>query len=253
MSVTAIPTAMLEHLPQEMQNFQPMAVICNILPQEVHPIIQTYGVYHINYPKQGQRYALTQIKWAALYMDKGDSVFNLMGGQKNPNRSEINDNRIRTLQGAREIAEDLCQQMNQSDGPTAFWGKFVCKGLEPTEEELVAAEQRLNEYFTHVVDVADRIWSASPRHDLIDSRCKIAAKHLKIGDREWLVTVRQMQDCPACMEPIRIGAVICRHCHTVIDSAQAEKIGLSREPEEEVTAPAAKRERKKQRVELPTI
>ena len=87
------------------------------------------GTRYVAAPTGKERYKTTRVKWAPLYMDKGDSVFNIVSGPKGSGNSQINDNRIRMLQGSREIAEDLCQQLNQSDGPTGFWGKFVCAGL----------------------------------------------------------------------------------------------------------------------------
>jgi hypothetical protein len=216
MSQTMISSKLLESLPPEMQGFEPYAVICNILPEPVLPILQTYGVYHINVPKPDERYALTPIKWAAMYMDKGDSVFNLMIGKSHDPKKPVQDNRIRMIQGAREIAEDLCQQMNMSDGPR-FWGKFVLKGAEPTEEELVTAETRLATYFDELIAVGDAIWTNTGKLDLIDGRLKIAAKHRKAHDKPWLRSVIAMTECPACMETIRQGAKLCRHCGTELD------------------------------------
>lgn len=225
MSVTQIPTEYLKNLPEEMQGFEPVAVICNILPDPVLPINQTYGVYHVASPKPGERYALTPIRWAALYMDKGDSNFNVRtrrGKAGDPRE----DNRIRMIQGAREIAEDLCQQMNTSDskggtledtGP--FWGKFVLKGTDPTEEELAKAEGRMTAYFLSVVRAADVEWAKSQRLDLIDSRSRTAARHLRINDRPWQSEYIPNMPCPACRESIRQGARVCRHCGAMIDES----------------------------------
>jgi len=218
MSTTLIPTALLKDLPPEMQGFEPFAVICNILQEPVLPILQTYGVYHIAVPKASERYALTPIKWAAMYMDKGDSIFNMVFGKSHDPKQPIQDNRIRQIQGAREIAEDLCQQMNMSDGPR-FWGKFVLKGVEPTEEELHDAETKLREYFEYVVGTADEIWTRTGRLDMVDGRCKIAAKHLNLKDKPWMRSIIAMTECPACMETIREGAKLCRHCGTELDPA----------------------------------
>lgn len=221
MSVTMIPTELLKDLPEEMQGFEPIAVICNILPEPVLPINQTYGVYHIAYPKNGERYALTRIKWSAMYMDKGDNDFSF----NVPNRKR-QDNRIRQIIGARSIAIDLCQQMNTSDSPGGlvdgtgpFWGKFVLKGMEPTEDELRSAEKRLKDYLLGIVRAADVEYGRSKRLDLIDGRCRIAARHLKITDREWLSEYIPNVSCPACRESIRAGAKVCRFCGTMLDES----------------------------------
>lgn len=226
MSMTMIPTELLKNMPEEMQGFEPFAVICNILPEPVLPIIQTYGVYHIAYPKTGERYALTQVPWAAIYMDKGDSVFGINTGSRKAGTAERADNRIRSIESARRIALDLCQQMNSSDsigalvdGTGPFWGKFVLKGIEPTEEELVAAEKRMRSYFLSIVKAADVEWGRSKRLDLIDGRARIASRILKVNDREWLSEYIPNMSCPACRESIRAGAKVCRFCGTMIDES----------------------------------
>lgn len=221
MSMTMVPTELLKDLPEEMQGFEPIAVICNILPEPVPPINQTYSVYYIASPKEGERFALTRIKWSAMYMDKGDSDFSV-----NVPRGKRVDNRIRQILGARAIATDLCQQMNTSDSPGGlvdgtgpFWGKFVLKGMEPTEEELRAAEKRMRDYFLGVVRAADVEWGRSKRLDLIDGRSKLACRHLNITDKEWLSEYIPNATCPACKESIRSGARVCRFCGTMLDES----------------------------------
>jgi len=236
MSTTVIPSAVLDgyldNLPPEFKHFAPRAVICNILPEPVMPIIQTYGVYHINYPKPGERCALTEIKWVALYMDKGDSAFNIATG-RGAKGDLVQDNRLRSIQGAHEIAEDLCQQMNRSDSESGYWGKFVCAGSEPTEQELVEAERKLAEYFDRIVSIADGVWSETPRHNMIDGRCRKAAKYRGLSDKPWMSQVRPTTECPACRETIREGALICRHCHTQLDGNGGIFVAEAAEPETE--------------------
>lgn len=212
-------------LPQELEEFIQLATICNISKEPVLPINHSsFGIFHIAVPGPTERYALTPIDWAPMYMDKGDSVFNLLTGPKHQG-APIQDNRIRMVQGARQIADDLCQQMNTSDGPAGdsenspFWGKFVCEGPEgPSEKELVANEKKLKTYFYRVVEVGDIVWGQAGRIDLIDSRCKVAAAYLGITDRPWQRAYTAQVKCPACMEDIKAGAKLCRFCGTELDS-----------------------------------
>ena len=211
-------------LPQELEKFIPLATICNISKEPVLPINHaSFGIFHIAVPGPTERYALTPIDWAPMYMDKGDSVFNLLSGPKHQG-APIEDNRIRMVQGAKEIALDLCQQMNTSDGPAGdsenspFWGKFVCEDPEgPSEKELVTNESKFKRYLLRVVEVGDIVWAQAGRRDLIDGRCKVAARYLDITDRPWLTAYTPNVKCPACMEDIREGAKLCRHCGTEID------------------------------------
>jgi len=224
------PARILRPLPQETATFTKVAFICNINKMHVDPIIDaSFGIYHIAVPGPDERYALTQIDWAPTYMDKGDSAFNLMRGPKRPGDGGIEDNRIKGMQGALEIAQDLCQRMNTSDGPPdasgagPFWGKFVLKSVDnlhaqPTEAELVDAEHRMRTYFLRVVARGDSDWSRAGRHDMIDGRCKIAANYLGITNKEWMKEPQASVNCPACQEQIKPGAKVCKHCHTILDT-----------------------------------
>jgi len=220
----AMPQRKLQDLPKEMEDFRELAMICNILSEPVLPINHSsFGVFYIAVPEPGERYALTSVTWQNMYMDKGDSDFRFTSGYRK-GQDPARDNRIKMVQGALQIAQDLCQQMNSSNGPaddsetSPFWGKFVCESEKgPTEGELVKAELRLRNYFLRVMSVADAEWAKGGRHDMMDSRFKIAARHLGIKDRAWLLDYVPNVKCPACMEPIIEGAKVCKHCHTILD------------------------------------
>jgi hypothetical protein len=232
--MTAAAARPIRPLPDEMKDFQQVAFICNISKEPVLPINHaSFGIFHIAVPGENERYALTQIDWAPTYMDKGDSVFNIMKGPQIKNDPNA-DNRIKGVQGARGIALDLCQQMNTSDGPadesatSPFWGKFVCDGDLPTEKELVHYEAKMRAYFLRVIKIGDTVWAASGRHDLIDGRCKVAAKYLKITDRKWLMDYVPNTTCPACKESIIEGATLCRFCGTILDPSAVVMEGSKR-------------------------
>jgi hypothetical protein len=183
-------------------------------------------------------------------MDKGDSVFNILKGPQHKDDPNF-DNRIKSIQGAKQIAEDLCQQMNSSDGPAGegenspFWGKFVCKNQDgPTEEELEYYEAKMKRYFLRVVEVGDVTWAKAGRHDMIDSRCKVACRYLNITDRPWLMDYQPNVECPVCKEPIRAGAKVCRFCHSVLDPSGLD---VQTEPEKK------HRGRKRKEESLPTL
>lgn len=232
--MTAALARPIRPLPDEMQDFQQVAFICNISKEPVLPINHSsFGIFHIAVPGPSERYAVTQIDWAPTYMDKGDSVFNILKGPQVKNDPN-SDNRIKGVQGARAIALDLCQQMNTSDGGadesenSPFWGKFMCDALTPTEKELVYHENKMKNYFLRIVGIADSVWARSGRQDMIDGRCKIAANYLKIKDRKWLMDYVPNMTCPACKESIIEGASLCRFCGTILDDSAVRVEGAPR-------------------------
>jgi len=75
---------------------------------------------------------------------------------------DYGDKRVLPLEiSAREIAEDLCREINSDAGENSFLGVFVCAGDTPTEEELRRARTRLEEFYRALVAAADREWERS--------------------------------------------------------------------------------------------
>ncbi len=71
------------HCQMRCRIFQQVAFICNISKEPVLPINHSsFGIFHIAVPGPSERYAVTQMDWAPTYMDKGDSVFNILKGPK---------------------------------------------------------------------------------------------------------------------------------------------------------------------------
>ena len=118
------------------------AAIANITEQSylAHP---TYGTFPIAGRDAGQGYALTRVTPRTAVMDYGDK-------------------RVLPLEiSAREIAEDLCREINSDAGENSFLGVFVCAGDTPTEEELRRARVRLEDFYRALVAAADREWERS--------------------------------------------------------------------------------------------
>lgn len=77
-------------------------------------------------------------------------------------------------------------------------------------------EKQLN-WYKHLVYIADDDWAKFKQHKMISSLSIAAANYLGLK-REWVVDFNATAlQCPACMSYIPSGAVICRHCLTVID------------------------------------
>src|ERR1700690_3620960 len=102
------------------------AVIANITGQQ-YVLHRTYGTFLIPGREDGEEFSSTRVTSRTAVMDYGDK---------------------RTLPlpiSAREIAEDLCREINSDAGEQSFLGVFVCAGNAPTEEELLGARTRLDE------------------------------------------------------------------------------------------------------------
>ena len=118
------------------------AVIVNITEQHFMAH-RMYGTFQIAGNGQGQEYALTRITPRTAVMDYGDK---------------------RTLPlaiTAREIAEDICREINSDAGEHSFLGVFLCAGDAPTDAELRIAREKLEEFYRALVASADREWERS--------------------------------------------------------------------------------------------
>lgn len=210
--------------------FVAQATICSILSREDgqdHTMInRTHGVYHVKHPKGNEEYALTHLTWKKDFADVGDY------DPQYTRRTNI-ERRKEFMFDARQIAEDICKQINENAaGSGSFFGVFVCAGEAPTKEELDSARKRLESYFMQTIAAADAQWSANPRHDLISGVAKRGARYLKI-ERDWLSTYQQMAECPACGSRIKPNVAVCKSCNAILDRKKAEQFGLvDKEPKE---------------------
>src|SRR5271154_6545611 len=108
------------------------AVIANITDQS-YMAHRTYGTFQIRGRSEAEPYALMRVTPRTAVMDYGDK---------------------RTLPlpiSAREIADDICREINSDVGERSFLGVFVCAGNSPTEEELRTARENLDEFYRALV------------------------------------------------------------------------------------------------------
>ncbi len=144
---------------------QDTAVIANITEQS-WTLHRTYGTYLIagcapgTASHGGQACALTPVRPRRGTIDLGDK--------------RVLDYPI----SAREIAEDLCREINSDGGDDSFFGAFVCAGTEPSAAELAEAHRRLEEFYRRLVAVADREWERSHSFLFINDVERRAAKWL---------------------------------------------------------------------------
>lgn len=103
-------------------------------------------------------------------------------------------------------------------------GVLICKGAEPTEEEIAAVNARQQDYFRFLVNEADALFAQDNIKDITDTH-RMAAEWMGTQDRPWCkLTVRvEMRPCPACGESIRAGYDYCKHCHTSTEEYLAKR------------------------------
>src|SRR3954447_25932523 len=142
------------------------------LTEQSWTLHRSYGTYSVRGCKAaigdaaGEAYALTPISNVRAVMDLGDK---------------------RTMDvpiSAREIADDLCREINADAGEDSFFGVFVAEGEKPTPAELDEARKRLVEFYRSQVAAADREWERSHSYLFINDVQRRAAKHLRL-EKDW--------------------------------------------------------------------
>ena len=185
-----------------------VAVLVNISTQKWPPRHRTYlGSLDVHSPQDGEPYALTEVRSCKGLMDLGDK---------------------RTMEfaiSAREIAEDIAQEINGDSGEGSYHGVFVAAGLEPTETELAEARGKLEEFYRRLAAAADLEWERSHNPMFITDLDRRAARALRLA-KPWLYDPRPATECPACAEHIKPGVAVCKSCGAILDKEKAAQFGL---------------------------
>ncbi len=190
----------------------PSVTICNITEQH-YMAHRMYGTFQIAGRGEGGAFALTRVSARSAVMDYGDK---------------------RTLPlaiAAREIAEDICREINADAGEQSFMGVFVCAGDAPTEAELKNAEEKLGEFYRALVASADREWERSHSFLFIHDLQRRAAAKLGM-EKEWYYQVRETEECPGCGDRVKPGVAVCKSCHAILNREKALALGLIQPPPE---------------------
>lgn len=203
-----------------------IAVIANITEQR-YMAHRMYGTFQVSGRSDGETFALTRVTPRTATMDYGDK---------------------RTLPlaiSAREIAEDICREINSDAGERSFLGVFVCAGDTPTAEELRDAQEKLDEFYRSLVASADREWERSHSYLFIHDLQRRAAARLGL-EKEWHYQARETEECPGCGERVKAGVAVCKSCHAVLNRDKALALGLISPPPAELL-PARNRGAEKSR------
>lgn len=182
------------------------AVIANITDQS-YLAQRMYGTFQIAGRAEGERYALTRVTPRTASMDYGDK-------------------RVLPLHlTGREIAEDLCREINSDAGERSFLGVFVCAGEVPTAEELRRAQEKLEDFYRALVAAADREWERSHSYLFIHDLQRRAAATLGL-DKEWHYQAQETAECPGCGERVKAGVAVCKSCGAILNREKAQALGL---------------------------
>jgi hypothetical protein len=185
---------------------QGSASIVNVTEQN-WTIHRSYGTYQIRGRLPDEPYALIAVGAIRAVMDLGDK---------------------RTMDvpiSAREVAEDICREINADGGETSFFGVFVANGEKPTAEELDGGQRRLEAFYRSMVAGADREWERSHSYLFINDVQRRAARHLGL-EKEWFYQARETKDCPGCGEKVRVDVAVCKTCRAILNPEKAATLGL---------------------------
>lgn len=185
---------------------QDTATIVNLTDQSW--ILQrNYGVFAVSACEKGAPYSLLRVTARTAPMDLGDK-------------------RIHAVDiTAREVAADLCREINSDGGDDSFFGVFVAKGDKPTHAEIGEARERLAEFYDRLVQAADREWERSHSHLFINDVQRRAARYLGV-EKEWHYQPRETVECQGCGEKIKPHVAVCRVCGAIANREKAAKLGF---------------------------
>ena len=138
---------------------------------------------------------------------------------------------------SREVAEDLCREINgdlpaiqvsgpfsninETEGPRIrkTLGVFVSESQIPEQKQLNGETAALEAYYSMLVDEARAIYAKTRDRKLLATLHFEAAEALGIDDEEWCMNYAAQQSCRGCGKRINARAAICPLCGWVLDEA----------------------------------
>ena len=205
-----------------------VAVIANIT-DNTWTLHRTYGTFFIKGANEKGRHseeAAIRAGAASSHEVEGRDGFALTIITPRTSVIDLGDKRTMEIHvTARDIAEDLCHEMNGDAGEGSFLGVFVCAGDEPAEDEIADAQMRLESFYRRKVAEADREWARSHSHLFLDDLQRRAARVLGL-EREWNYEMRESVECPGCGERVKPRVAVCKSCGAILDREKAAQLGL---------------------------
>lgn len=145
---------------------------------------------------------------------------------------------VSSIQIAESVVRDYMNGILMCDMGEVRPGLFFINGEVSVDKLKIDHKDLLNQaikrqenWFRALVKLADSLWARSQKNPLsISDDSRLAAKMLKIEDREWLMDFRMenasMASCPACGTMRNNTFPVCSNCKTVVDVEKFTKLGL---------------------------
>lgn len=218
---TGTPVIAVQNMPPEyLEKFNASrAYICNITDTDYN-LSRTYGNYMIPARVAGEPYSMTEIGPRKGTMDMGDR--------------RVFDFPITP----REVADDLCREINNDAGFRSFLGVFIAAGPLPTADELKKANARIEKFYAWCVTEGDKVWQQTRNVIMIPDLFKRAADHLKLN-RDWKTDTQPNYECEGCGTRHKPGLAICIACGAILDEQKARRLYPDRFPAAIAASPAS--------------
>lgn len=205
---------------QSNQKYVDVSTVISMLP---YPILET---------KPG----LIPERWTLGAAAKGDFRLLTVGRCFHPVYIDENRPRLIVPDPSDIVAQSLVQDhktamfgyVHQEAEPGIAWvtgeyedtpdGKKAIKALYPDLLESMYALQQ--EWFKNLVRLADDNWAKYKQHKFITDLERIAAEHLELTSREWLIDARiedAMSKCKFCFAQVHPLACLCPSCKGILD------------------------------------
>lgn len=194
-----------------------------------HFLVRSYSTYWIPGRKKDEKYSSTIIVPAVARLQS-----EAFSHATKPTR----------YYKAREIADDLCQEINgdlpffQTVGPFSNLdnladqgnrvkktrGTFVSQTAVPAKAQLEQETKRLETYYLALVDEASGIFGRTQDRKLLTTLHFEAAENLLIDDLPWCMNFATQKQCPNCGRRVIKSSAQCQHCEWILDEpAYAEQ------------------------------
>jgi hypothetical protein len=95
-------------------------------------------------------------------------------------------------------------------------------------EVIKKAEEFQRKWLSKLVEMADDMWTRTHQYAAISNLQRDAARYLG-EDREWAGVLHNAKPelCPACRTTLKVGALVCLACHTIVRPDEYKKLGLT--------------------------
>ena len=156
----------------------------------------------------------------AVARDAEPSLLHIVDGYQ-MEKQPLTTNDVRITVPAADIAADLVREWTtNAPGMSAQCrpGIWICEGNKPTTEEMVLAKAVQAAWAEWLILTGDQKHADPKTRGEITPLMRDACRYMG-REREWLQELKdaEIKVCPYCTKTIRADAIVCEHCHNVVD------------------------------------